>query len=109
MKWWQKILANTLIFLALAGFFNGFNISSWQSALIAAAVFALLNLIVKPILVILSFPITILTLGLFYFIINGLMLWLTSTLVSGFYFSSFGMALLIALIVSALNTFFENS
>ena len=107
MKWWQRILANTIIFLALAGFLNGFIIQTWQTALIAAAVFSLLNIIVKPILVILSLPITIMTLGLFYFIINGIMLWMTAALVGGFGFSSFWMALLVALIVSALNAYLE--
>ncbi|EXJ23575.1 putative membrane protein [Alkalibacterium sp. AK22] len=77
--------------------------------MIAAVVFGVLNMIVKPIVVILSLPITIMTLGLFYFIINGLMLWLTSAIVSGFDFSSFGMALLVALIVSALNSYFDNA
>lgn len=112
MKWWQKILANTIIFLSLAGFLEGFIIETWMTALVAAIVFAGLNLFVKPILVLLSLPITFLTLGLFYFVINGLMLWLTAALVSGFAFSSFWLALLVALIVSALNAFlssgFEN-
>ncbi|MFO8069335.1 MAG: phage holin family protein [Alkalibacterium sp.] len=105
MKWWQRILANTLIFLALAGFLDGFMISSWTTALLAAVVFGILNVLVKPILVILSLPITIMTLGLFYLIINGLMLWFTAALVSGFGFSSFALALFVAIIVSALNAF----
>lgn len=102
-------MANTIIFLALAGFLQGFTIVAWSTALIAAVVFGVLNMIVKPIVIILSLPITIMTLGLFYFIINGLMLWLTSVIVSGFDFSSFGMALLVALIVSALNSYFDNA
>ncbi|OJF93109.1 phage holin family protein [Alkalibacterium sp. 20] len=109
MKWWQRILANTLIFLALAGFLEGFIISSWTTALLAAVVFGILNVLIKPILVILSLPITILTLGLFYFIINGLMLWFTAALVSGFGFSSFTLALFVAIIVSALNAFFNTN
>ncbi|API88828.1 hypothetical protein BKP56_05800 [Marinilactibacillus sp. 15R] len=108
MKWWQRILANTIIFLALAGFLDGFMISTWATALIAAIVFAGLNLFVKPILVLLSLPITFMTLGLFYFVINGLMLWFTASLVSGFEFSSFWMALVVALIVSALNAFLSS-
>lgn len=109
MKWWQRILANTIIFLALAGFLEGFTITTWGTALIAAVVFGILNIIVKPILVFLSLPITLMTLGLFYFIINGLMLWFTAALVSGFGFSSFGLALIVALIVSALNAFFNSN
>lgn len=109
MKWWQRILANTIIFLALAGFLQGFTITTWSTALTAAVVFGILNIIVKPILVFLSLPITLITLGLFYFVINGLMLWLTAALVSGFGFSSFGLALVVALIVSALNAFLSSS
>lgn len=105
MKWWQRLLANTIIFLALAGFLSGFEIDSWGTALIAAAVFGVLNAIVKPVIVFFSLPITILTMGLFYFVINGLMLWFTSVLVSGFGFSSFWMAMLVAIIVSLLNSF----
>lgn len=109
MKWWQRILANTLIFLALAGFLQGFQIDSWGTALIASVVFGVLNVIVKPILVILSLPITLMTLGLFYFIINGLMLWFTAALVSGFAFSSFSLTLFVALVVSGLNSYFNNA
>lgn len=106
MKWWQKLLANTIIFLVLAGFFqSGFHIDSWVTALIAAAVFGVLNVIVKPILVFFSLPITILTMGFFYFVINGFILWLTDALVAGFEFSSFWVAFFVAIIVSLLNSY----
>lgn len=108
MKWWQRIIVNTLLFLALAGFFSGFRIDTLLTAVLAAVVFGILNAILKPIIVILSIPITLLTLGLFYFVINGLMLWLTSVIVSGFSFSSFWMALLISLIVSLVNSYFSS-
>lgn len=65
-----------------------------------------LNALVKPILVILSLPITLLTLGIFYFVINGLILYMTSAIVSGFTISSFGLAFLLALIISLVNLFF---
>lgn len=109
MKWWQRLLANTIIFLALAGFIEGFVIDTWGTALMAAAVFGVLNTIVKPIIVLFSFPITILTMGIFYFVINGLMLWFTSMLVSGFGFSTFMLAVFIALIVSLLNSFLSTN
>jgi len=108
MKWWQRILVNTLLLLALAGFFSGFQIETMFTAVLAAFVFGILNAILKPIIVILSIPITLLTLGLFYFVINGLMLWLTSVIVSGFSFSSFWMAILISLIVSLVNSYFSS-
>lgn len=103
------MLANTIIFLALAGFFqSGFHIDSWVTALIAATVFGVLNLIVKPIVVILSLPITVMTMGIFYLFINGFMLWLTDTLVAGFEFSSFWIAFLVAIIVSLLNSYLSS-
>jgi len=108
MKWWQRILVNTLLFLALAGFFSGFQIDTLFNAVLAAFVFGILNAILKPIIMILSIPITLLTLGLFYFVINGLMLWLTAIIVGGFSFSSFWMAILISLIVSLVNSYFSS-
>lgn len=107
MRWWQRVIVNSIMFLALAGFFSGFVIESVMTAIFAAVVFGILNALVKPILVILSLPITLLTLGIFYFIINGLILYMTSAIVSGFTISSFGLAFLLALIISLVNSFFS--
>lgn len=104
MKWFQNIIINTLMFLALAGFFSGLIINSWVTALMAALVFAGLNAIIKPILVILSLPITFLTLGLFYFVINGFILYMTSYFVDGFYISSLGWAIFFSLVISIVNS-----
>lgn len=94
------------MFLALAGFFKGFVIDSIFTALLAAVIFGILNTLVKPILVLLSLPITVLTLGIFYFLINGLILYMTSALVSGFTISSYGLAFLLSLIISLVNSYF---
>ena len=106
MKWLQTTLLNTVMFLALAGFFSGLVIDTWQTALMAALVFGILNAIIKPILVILSLPLTILTLGLFYFIVNGAVLYMTSYFVSGFYISSLGWATFLPIIISLVNSLF---
>ena len=82
MKWWQKLLLNTIVFLVLANFLDGFSVDNWQSAILAAIMLSLLNSIVKPIISILAIPVTLLTLGLFSFVISGLMIWLTSYLVA---------------------------
>jgi len=103
MKWWQRVLLNTIIFLVLASFLDGFFVSAWTTAVLAAVILTVLNAIVKPIVVILSLPVTLLTLGLFYFIINGLMIWLTSYFVAGFAVNSFGQAIIISLILSVVN------
>lgn len=109
MGFWQKIGVNTLVFLALAFFLPGFTVASGWTAIAASLVLALVNIFVKPILHIFSFPITLMTLGLFSFIINALMLSLTATLVGpGFHFNSFGTALLVSLILSLVQSSLEN-
>ncbi|GAA3614371.1 phage holin family protein [Secundilactobacillus similis] len=105
MKFWLRIIINAVLFMALAGFFKAdFYVSSVWVALLASLVLALLNAAVKPILMILSLPITVITLGLFSIVINGLMLQLTSFFVgANFRFSSFGMSMLIAVLMSLCN------
>lgn len=82
-----------------------FYVNSVGTALLASAVLAVLNVLVKPILLILSLPINVLTLGLFSIVINALMLQLTSSFVGSYYFhfSSFGSAMLIAIVMSICN------
>ena len=109
MTFWKKVLIDTVLFIALAGLFVGtgmFYVGSAWMALLAAFILAILNVAVKPILLILPLPINILTLGLFSIVINGLMLELTSHLIGSynFGFSSFWSAMLIAIIMSVCNT-----
>jgi putative membrane protein len=109
MGFWKRVLIDTNLFIALAGLFAGtgmFYISSAWIALLASFVLAILNVLVKPILVILSLPINVLTLGLFSIVINGAMLMLTSAFIGAdfFHFSSFWSAMLIAIIMSICNT-----
>jgi putative membrane protein len=75
----------------------------WWTLLIAAAVFTLVNAVVKPIVTILSIPFIVVTLGLFYFLINVLMLYVTDWIVPEFRLDSFGSAALAAIIVSVVN------
>ena len=77
-------------------------VSSITSALIAAAVLGFLNMVVRPILVLLTLPVTLVTLGLFLFIINALMFWAAASLLSGFNVTGFGAALVGSLIYSVL-------
>jgi putative membrane protein len=87
---------------------KGIHVSDFVSALIAAAVLALLNTFVKPLLVILTIPITLLTLGLFLLVINALIVMMGAKLVPGFTVDSFwwalGFSLLVSLIVSLLES-----
>lgn len=108
MEFIKRVIIDTILFIALAGLFSQtgmFYVNSIGTALIASAVLAVLNVLVKPILLILSLPINVLTLGLFSIVINALMLQLTSSFVGSYYFhfSSFGSAMLIAIIMSICN------
>lgn len=110
MKFLGKIAIYTLLFIAIARILpQYFFIDSIVTALIASFVLVLLNYTVKPILRLISFPITILTFGLFSIVINAVMLELTSNLLSGmFHFSSFGGAMLVAILMSISNTIINN-
>ena len=77
-----------------------------MSALIAAIVLGLINATVKPVLQIVSLPITFLTLGIFYLVVNGLMLLIVSALVPGFHVASFGTAFFASIVLSLLNAVF---
>jgi putative membrane protein len=72
-------------------------------ALVAAFLLGIVNTLVRPILVILTFPITLLTLGLFLFVINGLMLWLVAALVKGFYVNGFWGAVVGSVLISLVS------
>ncbi|MEB0111029.1 putative membrane protein [Variovorax sp. GrIS 2.14] len=103
LKW----LLSAIALLAVAYLFNGVQVTSFGSALIAAAVIGLLNMVVRPVLVVLTLPVTIVTLGLFLFVINALMFWAASGLLGGFHVNGFGAALLGSLIYSLLGLVIE--
>lgn len=83
---------------------SSFYVDGFATAAVAALVFGILNITVKPILHILSLPITILTLGLFSFVINGLIISLLARLMSGMEVSGFLAALLVAIVISVINS-----
>ena len=83
----------------------GVNASSIEALIVAALVLGFINAVLRPILVILTLPLTILTLGLFYLVLNGLLFWLASALVPGFEVAGFGWALLGAVVVGAVSWF----
>lgn len=83
----------------------GVGVSSWQALAIGALILGFVNAIVRPILVILTLPITILTLGLFYLIVNAAAFGLAAALVPGFSIASLGSAILGALVVSVVSWF----
>jgi putative membrane protein len=86
--------------LLVAQLYAGVQVASFGAAMIAALVLGLLNTLVRPLLVLLTLPVTLLTLGLFLFVINALMFWAAASLLSGFNVTGFGAALIGSLIYS---------
>lgn len=80
--------------------YPGVSVDSYSTALIAALVLGMLNALVRPLLVVLTLPVTLLTLGLFLFVINALMFWAAASVLSGFYVAGFAAALIGSLIYS---------
>ncbi|AXO80322.1 phage holin family protein [Olleya aquimaris] len=97
-----RLLINAIAVFALAHVLNGVYLDNYVTAIIVAIVLSILNLIVKPILVILTLPITILTLGLFLFVVNGLMILLADKFIDGFAVSSIWTAILFSILLSIL-------
>jgi putative membrane protein len=100
VRWVGNIVALFIAAWILSGISYG---DQWWTLFIAAAVFTLVNAWVKPILTVLSIPFIVVTLGLFYFLINVFMLYLTDWLVPHFEIRSFGWGVLGAIIVSIVN------
>ncbi len=101
MKLLLKWLLLAAALLALAQFYSGVQVDSFTSALVAAVVIGLLNTVVRPVLVLLTLPVTVVTLGLFLFVINALMFWTAGSVLAGFHVAGFGAALLGSLLYSA--------
>lgn len=98
-----RLVISTIAIIVAANLLDGVVVTNVTTALIAAIVLGLLNAFVRPVLQILALPITILTLGLFYFVINILMVYFAAALVDGFAVSDFISAALFALIVAVIS------
>ena len=94
---------NAVALIVVANVVPGFGVESFYNALIAALILGLVNALVRPLFFILTLPITILTLGLFTFVINAFMIWLVSTIVEGFVVEGFVPALFAALLLWAIS------
>jgi len=99
-----KILVTSALVFLIANFMPGVRVAGFTTALIVAIVLGLLNIFIKPILVILTLPVTILTLGLFLLIINALMILLCTKIVDGFSVDTFLTALFFSIILSLLQS-----
>jgi putative membrane protein len=93
---------NALALMAVAYLVPGIHVANFTAALLAALVIGFANVLVKPILVILTLPITLLTLGLFLFVINGLLFWFAGHLLQGFSVNSVLTGVIGALVYSVI-------
>src|SRR3989344_7198252 len=99
LKW----VINALALIAVTYFIRGVEVENFYIALVIAIVLGLLNILFKPIILILTLPINILTLGLFTFLINGFLFWFASTFIKGFYVDGFWAAIFGALVFSVFS------
>ena len=97
-------IGNSLAILFAAWLFDGVDVTSTQDAFIAGAVLGIVNTVVRPVLVLLTLPATILTLGLFYFVVSGFCLWLTSYCLAGFEVHGVFTTILAAILISIVST-----
>ncbi len=100
MKLIVRVLVTSILVLLISHFMKGVHVASFTTALIVAVVLGLLNIFVKPILVLFTLPITFFTLGLFLLVINGLIIILCDNIVGGFDVDNFFTALLFSIILS---------
>jgi putative membrane protein len=104
MKILVSIVANAVALFATAYVVPGITFAgSWVQLLVAGAIFGLLNLIVRPIVLLLSLPLLVLTLGLFYFVLNGLLLWGFSTFMPGYHVNGLWAGILGSLVIMVVN------
>jgi len=98
-----RLFVTALALLGAAYLIPGITVDSFYIALIVAVLLGLVNLILRPILILLTLPINILTLGLFTFVLNGLLFWFVASFVDGFFVEGFWVAVGGALVVSVFS------
>lgn len=96
-------IINAVALLAITQVLPGFVVENFYYALVAALILGLINAVIRPVLIILTLPINVLTLGLFTFVINALLIWFVSTFIQGFDIDSFLTALAAAILLWAVS------
>jgi putative membrane protein len=102
MKTLIKFLVTALVIFAISnyGYINGISVENFTTAIVVSLVLGILNIFIRPLLLILTLPVNVLSLGLFTFVINGLLFWLIAFFVKGFEVSGFVAAFFGALLVT---------
>lgn len=96
-------LINAAALFALPYLMQSIRVENFTTALVAALILGLVNTLIRPILVVLTLPVTVLTLGLFIFVINGLLFWTVGNFVSGFHVAGFWSAVFGAILYSLIS------
>ena len=107
MRFFLRIIVIALVSFALAHVLSGIHVKDFWTAFIFALVLAILNIFIKPLIILFTLPVTILTLGLFLFIINAIVVLLASRFVEGFSIDNFGWGLLFSLLLSLFTSIFD--
>ena len=102
MKLILRWALNAIALMLLPELISGMRVDSYTAALVSALLLGFVNALIRPLLILVTLPITVLTLGLFTLVINGLLFWLVSSLVKGLYVADFGTAFWGALLYSVL-------
>lgn len=104
MKLLIRLIVTAVLVVLLSNLMTGVHVDSFLTAMLVAVVLGLLNLFIKPILVVLTLPVTVVTFGLFLLVINALMILLCTNIVGGFHVDTFFTALLFSIILSLLQS-----
>jgi len=99
----EHLILTAALLLLVSNLVSGVHVQGWGSALVGAIVLGFVNAVVRPLMVLLTLPFTILTFGLFLLVVNAFMLWLVAALVPGIRVQGFGSALLGSLVLTLLN------
>jgi len=104
LRWFLSIVLNAVALIAVAQIFESFHIESFGTAILASFILSILNTFLKPILVLFTLPITVISLGLFLFVINAVTLMITQSVMGPtFVIDGFGVAIVAAIVISVLN------
>ncbi len=109
MKLLAQWIISAVIFFAIANIVPGIDISGFRSALWIALLWGVISSTLRPILLLLTLPVNILTLGLFTFVVNGFLFWFLAKLIGSFYVESFFVAFIGALLFSFFNALFQRA
>ncbi|MDA7025552.1 phage holin family protein [Bacillus sp. CLL-7-23] len=110
MKWITSVLVNALLLVVIAGYFDAVHIEGIWAAITASLILSILNVFVKPVLIILTLPVTVVTLGLFLFVINAITLYMTASLMGdSFNLNGFGTAILASIVLSFFHVLIQKA